>query len=101
MYVTAQEQINVQTHIHNKCLNKRCVFAGHAGAVGSASADVQHHQVGAKEESSGRPRCFKVLRLQGNRQQPEIHELHRYTPASRCLLFFLLMSHSELSFSCR
>lgn len=53
-----------------------CVCAGDAGAVGSASADIQHHQAGAEEEPSGRPRCFKVLRLERNDQQPEVHELH-------------------------
>lgn len=55
-----------------------CVCIGHAGAVGPAPADVQHHQAGAEEESSGRPRCFKVLRLKRNGQQPEIHEMHRH-----------------------
>lgn len=68
----------VPTSDENTTACVRVCFAGHAGAMGPSAADVQHHQTGAEEESSGRPRRLKVLRLEGNGQQPKIHELHRY-----------------------
>lgn len=52
------------------------IRAGHPGAMGTASTDLQHHQAGAEEEPAGRPGRPEVLRLQRDRQQPEIHELH-------------------------
>ena len=41
---------------------------GNARAVGSAAADLQHHQVGAEEEPAGRSGCAQVLRLYRQRQ---------------------------------
>lgn len=52
------------------------VCAGYPGAVGTAPADLEHHQAGAEEEPAGRPGRLKVLRLQRDCQQPEVHELH-------------------------
>lgn len=50
--------------------------AGHPRAVGPAPADLQHHQAGTEEEPAGCAWCLKVLRLQRDCEQPEVHELH-------------------------
>lgn len=50
--------------------------SGNPGAVGTAPTDLKHHQAGAEEESTSCDRRAEVLRLQRDRQQPEIHELH-------------------------
>ena len=44
--------------------------------MGAAPPDLQHHQAGAEEEPPGRAGRAQVLRLQGDGQQPEVHELH-------------------------
>ena len=49
---------------------------GYPRAVGAAPTDLKHHQAGAEEEPTGCDRRLKVLRLQRDRQQPEIYELH-------------------------
>lgn len=41
-----------------------CLFVpGHAGAVGPSPSNLQHQQIRAETESSGRPRHPQVLRL--------------------------------------
>lgn len=44
--------------------------------MGSAAADLQHHQTGAEEKPAGRAGRAQVLRLQRDGEQPEVHELH-------------------------
>lgn len=44
--------------------------------MGTTPTDLEHHQAGAEEEPAGRTGRLKVLRLQRDRQQPEVHELH-------------------------
>lgn len=57
-------------------LNSVHLCSGYSGAVGTTPTDLQHHQAGAEEEPTGRAGCPEVLRLQRNREQPEVHELH-------------------------
>lgn len=55
--------------------------SGHAGAMGSAPADFQHHKIWAEEKPSSCAGCAQVLRLHGQ-HQAEIPQLYRYVNTS-------------------
>lgn len=57
------ERVSMRVQHGGQSFSIAQLCAGHAGAVGPSTSNIQHQQIRAETESSGRPRHPQVLRL--------------------------------------